>query len=74
MLDYSKLKNIANIDENNVYLKNGKTFHTDNFTFLGTFENQKQLEDFDKNFNNLFFNNTKTDKIINFSDYINKNR
>lgn len=55
MLDYSKLKNIKNIDENNIYFKDGRKFHSDNFTFLGCFNTQEELEEFDRKSLHLFF-------------------
>ena len=53
-LDYSKLINIKKIEKNDIYFKDGTRLHTDNFTFLDTFNNQEELEDFDRKVKYIF--------------------
>lgn len=53
-LDYSKLINIKKIEKNDIYFKDGTKLHTDNFTFLDTFNNQEELEDFDRKVKYIF--------------------
>ena len=66
MLDYIKLKNIRNIDENNIYFKDGRKIHSDNFTYLNVFQTQKYLEEFDKKALNLLLDEPLEEhKLIN---------
>ena len=53
-LDYSKLINIKKIEKNDIYFKDGTKLHTDNFTFLNTFNSQEELEDFDRKVKYIF--------------------
>lgn len=55
MLDYSKLNNIDKIDEDYIFLKDGRKVHTDNFTFVNVFNSQEELENFDKRVLNILF-------------------
>lgn len=65
-LDYSNLKNIANITKNNIYFKDGRKMHLDNFTFVDVFKTQEELENFDEKALNIFFNEPiKEQKLIN---------
>lgn len=53
-LDYNNLENIENIEKHYINFKDGTKLHTDNFTLLGTFNNQHELEQFDKNVRKIF--------------------
>lgn len=54
-LDYTNLKNIDKISQNDIYFKDGRKLHTDNFTFVDVFKTQEALEDFDRTVLNTFF-------------------
>lgn len=65
-LDYSNLENIAKISKNDIYFKDGRKIHSDNFTFVGVFKTQEELENFDKRVLNIFFNEPlEEQKLIN---------
>lgn len=65
-LDYTNLENIAKISKNDIYFKDGRKLHTDNFTFVDVFKTQEELESFDKRVLNIFFNEPiKEQKLIN---------
>lgn len=65
-LDYTNLENIAKISKNDIYFKDGRKLHTDNFTFVDVFKTQEELENFDRKVLNIFFKEPlKEQKLIN---------
>lgn len=55
MLDYDNLVNIEKVDKHNIYFKDGRKVHSDNFTFEPFITNQQTLENFDKTVKFMFF-------------------